>query len=73
MIDLSKIDQEKANFAKFKYPEPFCAKVMCQDKWPAHCKRDQSFKFRRATTANQYIEASLCLLPNVFLTFSKQI
>jgi len=39
--------RKQLKFVKYKCLEPFCAKVIRQDKWPAHCKQAHSFKFRR--------------------------
>jgi len=39
--------RKQSTFVKYRCREPFCAKLIRQDKWPAHCKKEHSFKFRR--------------------------
>ena len=35
----------------YRCREPFCAKLIRQDKWPAHCKKEHSFQWRRPGVA----------------------
>src|SRR6218665_2394205 len=46
-INVLKIPRKQSTFVKYRCREPFCAKLIRQDKWPAHCKKEHSFKFRR--------------------------
>jgi len=44
-VNVLKIPRKQSTFVKYRCREPFCAKLIRQDKWPAHCKKEHSFKF----------------------------
>ena len=50
--------RKQSRFVKYKCCEPFCGKILRQDKWPGHCKKEHAYKFRRYTVVCTLFTAS---------------